>query len=122
MIASLLACDDVESARGISLLVFTSSFQMLQQAGWFQPILDTADRVLETNSRQTLVAAARAGVAVAVLPRFVARNYDDLIPVSDNVAEHDIWMVTHPDFSRDPKVRATAEFLREIAKGPAGLI
>jgi len=29
--------------------------------------------------------------------------------------------VTHPEHRRDPKVRATADFLKEIAKGPAGL-
>jgi DNA-binding transcriptional LysR family regulator len=63
----------------------------------------------------------RAGAGVAVLPRFVARKHDDLVAVSDDVAAHDLLLVTHPEFRRDPKVRATAEFLKRIAEGPDGL-
>jgi DNA-binding transcriptional LysR family regulator len=76
---------------------------------------------LETNGTHALLAAARAGVGAAVLPTFVARRHDDLVRVSENVAEHDVWLVSHPEFRRDPTVRATADFLREIARGPAGL-
>jgi DNA-binding transcriptional LysR family regulator len=88
----------------------------LQDAKWFQPILACARVVLETNSTHALLSAARAGLGVAVLPRFVARMHDDLVPVSDDVAEHDVLLVSHAEFRRDPKVRATADFLKRIAK------
>jgi DNA-binding transcriptional LysR family regulator len=116
-----LRIHDAESARGIPLLVFTAQLHLLQSASWFQPVMDSATIVLQTNGTHVLLAAARASVGVALLPRFVARNYDDLVAVSDNVADNDIWLVTHPEFRRDPKVRATADFLKEIAKGPAGI-
>jgi hypothetical protein len=32
-----------------------------------------------------------------------------------------VWLITHPEFRRDPKVRATADFLKKIATGPDGL-
>ena len=32
-----------------------------------------------------------------------------------------MWLITHPDVRRDPKVRATADFLKKIASGPGGL-
>ncbi len=111
----------VEALRGFSLLVYTPPYQMLQQAKWFQAILSFAPIGLETNSTHALLAAARAGAGIAVLPRFVAREDDDLIAVSDNVADHDVWLITHPEFRRDPKVRATADFLKRIAAGPRGL-
>jgi len=41
--------------------------------------------------------------------------------VSEAVAEQDVWLVTHPEFQRDPKVRATADFLKRVATGPEGL-
>jgi hypothetical protein len=30
-------------------------------------------------------------------------------------------LITHPEVRRDPKVRATADFLKRIAAGPDGL-
>ena len=110
-----------ETLRGVPLLTYTSAFQMLQEAKWFQAMLSAVGAYMETNSTHALVAAARAGVGVAVLPRFVARWHDDLVDVSDPVAAHDVWLITHPEFRRDPKVRATADFLKRIATGPEGL-
>jgi DNA-binding transcriptional LysR family regulator len=108
---------DRETLRGLPLLTYTSAFQMLQDAKWFQAILSTVGAYMETNSTHALLAAARAGVGVAVLPRFVARKHDDLVEVSDAVAAHDVWLITHPEFRRDPKVRGTADFLKSIATG-----
>ncbi len=105
----------------LPLLTYTSAFQMLQEAKWFQAVLSSVGAYLETNSTHALLAAARAGVGVAVLPRFVARWHDDLVEVSDPVAAHDVWLITHPEFRRDPKVRTTADFLKRIAMGPDGL-
>jgi DNA-binding transcriptional LysR family regulator len=63
----------------------------------------------------------RASDIVAVLPKFVARQHDDLVVLSDDLAEHDVWLITHPEHRRDPKVRTTADFLKRIATGSAGL-
>ena len=118
---SKLWIDDVDSLRGLPLLVYTPPFQILQAAPWFQPILSSGRVVLETNSSHTLVAAARAGAGVAVLARFIARGEAELVAVSEDVAENDVWLITHPEFRRDPKVRATADFLKKIAGEPDGL-
>lgn len=107
--------------RDMPLLTYTSAFNMLQEAKWFQAMRTTTDVVVETNSTHTLLAAAQAGVGVAVLPRFVARSNKSLVPVSDDVANHDVLLITHPEFRRDPKVRATADFLKHVASGPDGL-
>jgi DNA-binding transcriptional LysR family regulator len=115
-----LRIQDAVTARGLPLLVFTQQFHMLQNAAWFQSILAAGRIVLETNSTHTLLGAALASLGIAVLPRFVARREDELMSVSQPVAEPEIWLVTHPDFRRDPKVRATADFLKRIAAGPDG--
>ena len=118
---SRLWIDDADSLRDLPLLVYTPPFQILQQAKWFQPLLTSGRVVLETNSSHTLVAAARAGVGVAVLARFLARDEEDLVAVSDSVAENDVWLISHPEFRRDPKIRATADFLKKIANEPEAL-
>jgi DNA-binding transcriptional LysR family regulator len=110
-----------DSLRDLTLLTYTPSFDMLQNAKWFLAVRASATISVTTNSTHALVAAARAGVGVAVLPTFVARHHDDLVAVSDNVAEHDVWLITHPEFRRDPNVRATAAFLKRIASEPVPL-
>jgi len=110
-----------EALRGIPLLIYTPQLRMLQEAAWFQEMLDGAPIALETNSTHALLAAAQAGSGIAVLPRFVGRAHDDLVVVSEDVAVHDVWLITHPEFRRDPRVRAASQFLRSVAAGPAGL-
>jgi DNA-binding transcriptional LysR family regulator len=112
---------NIATLRGLPLLTFTSAFHMLQEAKWFQPVLGGANVCMETNSTHALAAAARAGLGIAVLPRFVARDDAELINVSEDVASHDVWLITHPEFRRDPKVRAAADFLKKIAAGHDGL-
>lgn len=116
-----LRVTDGESARGLPLLAYTPAFDVLQSADWFRDVMAAATVALTTNSTHTLLAAARAALGVAVLPRFVARGHDDLLPVSDDVAVREVWLLTHPEFRRDPKVRATADFLKRAAAGPGGL-
>jgi DNA-binding transcriptional LysR family regulator len=103
-----------ESMRGLPLLAYTSSLDMLQEAPWFGALRDAYGVSVSTNSTHALLAAARERAGVAVLPQFVARQHEDLVAVSDVVAEHDVWLITHPEFRRDPKVRAAADFLKKI--------
>jgi DNA-binding transcriptional LysR family regulator len=112
---------DVDTLRGLPLLTYTPAYQMLQNAKWFQPLLDAGEVRMVTNSTHALMAAAHAGLGIAVLPRFVARMHADLVNVSDNVADQDVWLITHPEFRRDPKVRVAADFLKKIGADPDGL-
>jgi DNA-binding transcriptional LysR family regulator len=103
------------NSRGLDLLVFLPAYARLQNAPWLQPVLASSRAVLVTNSTHTLLAAARAGAGVVVVPRFMALAYPELVSVSDDVSlGDDMWLVTHPEFRRDPKVRAVAGWLREI--------
>jgi len=110
-----------EDLRDIPLLTYTAHFQLLQEAAWFQPVLASARVALETNSTHALLAAAHASLGIAVLPRFVGRTDEALVAVSAPVAEQDVWLVTHPEFRRDPRVRVAADFLKRVATGPLGL-
>jgi DNA-binding transcriptional LysR family regulator len=115
-----LRVDGVDSAHGLPLLVYASAFHGLQAAAWFQPLFASGPIGLVTNSSHTLLVAARASLGIAVLPRIMARRYDDLIPVSEDLARHDHWLVAHPDVQREPKIRAVRDFLRRAARGPEG--
>ena len=113
--------DGIKTYPDVPLLAYVPALYLLQTEPWFQPILSSATCALTTNSTHALVAAARSGLGIAVLPRFVARTDSTLIQVSDDVASPDVWLITHPEFRRDPKVRAASDFLKRIASGPNGL-
>jgi len=121
LVGKELWIDSLGGFPDMPLLAYTPAFHLLQAEKWFQPILAAANFALRTNSTHALLAAARAGVGIAVLPRLVARGEGKLIAVSDDVAAPEVWLITHPEFRRDPKVRATADFLKRIAGGPGGL-
>lgn len=100
------------------LLVYSPDVAFLQKATWFRHLLARSRIGLSTNSTLALLAAARCGLGVAVLPEFVARHEPQLLRVTKReVSRHEAWLVTHPDFRRDPLVRAAADFLKTI--GPA---
>ena len=104
------------SSRALELLLYTSAYHRLQSLAWFQPVIASSNIVMTSNSTQVLLAAARAGAGIAVLPHFAGTRYADLACVSDDVSPRDdMWLVVHPEFRRDPKVRATADFLRKAA-------
>jgi DNA-binding transcriptional LysR family regulator len=100
---------------GLDLLVYLPAYQLLQGADWFQPVLSRSRVVLATNSTHSLLAATRAGAGVGVLARFMAVQYPDLVAISEDLSAGDMWLVTHPEFRRDPKVRAVAAQLRILA-------
>jgi DNA-binding transcriptional LysR family regulator len=71
--------------------------------------------VFTTDDTACLLEAARVGAGVAVLPTFVAGRFPDLVRVSADTARSPVWLVTHPEFRRDRRVKAVASFLRRNA-------
>jgi DNA-binding transcriptional LysR family regulator len=104
-----------EASRGLPLLVYSAAYHALQSAAWFQPVMAGSTTVLMTNHSQVLLRAALAGSGIAVLPRFMADAHRTLVSVSEDLSANDMWLVTHAEVRRDPKVRLTAEFLRRAA-------
>ncbi|HVY30940.1 MAG TPA: LysR family transcriptional regulator [Polyangiaceae bacterium] len=109
---------DAEAASlgEVPLMAYTPDFDFLQSAPWFQRLLASSNTALTTNSTLSLLVAVRAHVGVGVLPEFAVRRERDLVRVARReVSRHDAWLVTHPDFRRDVRVRAVATFLKSIA-------
>lgn len=108
---------DPPRADGMPLLVYSAQLESLQRSPWFRRVVDRADVRLTSNSTLTLIAAARAGLGVAVLARFIGAAAG-LVPVGKRIVlRHDLWLVSHPEFRREPCVAAVAEFVKRHAKG-----
>jgi DNA-binding transcriptional LysR family regulator len=71
--------------------------------------------VFRCNSTASLVAAARLGVGVAVLPLFVAEAEPGLVRLSGpEPAYHELWLLVHGDLRRSPRVRAVIDWVDDL--------
>ncbi len=86
-------------------------------------------RVYRANSLSALLAAARAGMGLAVLPCYLADGMSDLCRLHDPVPgwQTNLWLLTHPDLRRTARVRAFLDFMavelgrkRILLEGQAG--
>ncbi|MGO9427298.1 LysR family transcriptional regulator [Rhodoblastus sp.] len=96
----------------------------------FTPELDYLPQVLPGLSAQirsaNLIAqlqAVLAGVGVAVLPRFLARNFPQLVPIlPDEISIlRSFYLLMHADGRQFPQVRAVADYLYDLVEREKGL-
>jgi DNA-binding transcriptional LysR family regulator len=85
------------------------------QQRWLTALVGSRAVVLRTSDVEIQVAAARAGVGLAVLPRYVGDAQSSLVRVDATPARvtRPVWLVVHRDLRKAPLVRAVAEFVVE---------
>ncbi|HET9554699.1 MAG TPA: LysR family transcriptional regulator [Anaeromyxobacteraceae bacterium] len=96
---------------------FDDSLGGTPQERWLARVAPQRQVVFRCNSTASLHAAARLGVGVAVLPRFVADGDPALVRLEgpDAVA-HELWLLVHGDLRRTPRVRAVIEWVDELVE------
>jgi DNA-binding transcriptional LysR family regulator len=74
-------------------------------------------------SSLALLAAARAGAGIAILPRYLGDAETMLrhIEMAEEPTEP-IWITMHRDMKKTPRVRAVVDFLVETIKKDAGVL
>jgi DNA-binding transcriptional LysR family regulator len=70
--------------------------------------------VFKSSSIFNQLAAVRAGLCLCVLPCYVARHYDDLVPVlpSEITILRSYWLTCHRDVRAMLRERAVMEFIK----------
>jgi len=73
--------------------------------------------VFKSNSTASLHAAARAGIGIALLPRFAA-DADPLLAriEAPEPAHHELWLLVHGDLRRVPRVKAVIEWVDALVE------
>jgi len=91
---------------------FDESLASAPQERWLARVAPERQVVFRCNSTASLISAARAGVGVAVLPRFVA-DQDPLLERLEGPepVAHELWLLVHGDLRRTPRVRAIIEWV-----------
>jgi len=75
---------------------------------WMRKHLASAQVRLRVDIFNAVAAMLHTGVAVGILPTFMASRQPDLVAVSEVIPELDVpvWMLTHPDLRQTARVRA----------------
>lgn len=94
-------------------LGFDESLPDLPQKLWLDDYAGEAHFVLRSNDMGTLLNAARAGLGLALLPRFLAKSYPELIalPLGASAPTRPAFLVMHSDIRRSRRVRLVADHL-----------
>jgi DNA-binding transcriptional LysR family regulator len=91
----------------------------LPQQRWLNGVMQGRAVVFRASDPASFAAAARAGMGVALLPRFIGDGDAALVmlPSPEPPPCRDIWMVVHNDLRRAPRIRAVMDFLIEVVAG-----
>ena len=88
---------------------------------WMRKHLVATQVRLRVDIFNAVAAMLHTGLAVGLLPTFMARRHPDLVPVSEEIPELavPVWMLTHPDLRQTARVRA---FMQHVGDRVAGLL
>jgi DNA-binding transcriptional LysR family regulator len=80
--------------------------------------------VLRSNDLLAVHRACRAGLGLAMLPRFVAGEDRELIEVPKvaPAVTREIWLIVHPDVRRSARVRRLADLITELVQSSASIL
>jgi DNA-binding transcriptional LysR family regulator len=95
----------------------------LPEAVWLDRHFPHARLAFRTNSQFTQAAAARADAGIALLPHFIARADDALVPCSldTDPPSRDLWMLTRRQGRRDAPIQIVQDYLKQIFLAERGL-
>lgn len=94
---------------------------VLPQDAWLEAYRKERPVAFRGNESGMLLAAARAGVGVALLPYFVVPPDSGLVELrcAEPLPHREIWMAVHDDLRHAPRVRAVMDFLAEVVAAHA---
>ena len=78
-------------------------------------IYPSAVAVAETNGLDSVLPMVRDGIGAGRLARFMGERFDELVPLTrcDDQCNRSLWVLTHPDFRENRRIRTLMEFLRD---------
>lgn len=90
---------------------WVAAYRHLPAARWLTKTLQGRFCSIETATLTAQVAAAKAGLGLAVLPHFMGR-LNALVCVQPQLGiDHDVWLAMHSDLAHTRRVRAIADHL-----------
>lgn len=105
---------DADSYDADAFITWGETQTHLPAAQWVERILQGREPALTTTSMATQLAAAKAGLGMAVLPHFLALEAGLVCVASDIGVDQPIFLVIQTDLTQSGRIRAVADFLVEL--------
>jgi DNA-binding transcriptional LysR family regulator len=88
----------------------------LTQQTWLRSLLNGRPIVFRATDVFGQLEAARAGLGVVALPRFLGDREAGLVRLPTEIPSptRDLWLVTYPDLRRSPAMRAVMDFVADV--------
>jgi DNA-binding transcriptional LysR family regulator len=106
--------DFAAGAPGHHTLLLPDEYMAMPEMRWFSDITAQATPALRCNARHALLQAARAGMGIVFLERFLADGVADLVrlPMPQTAPPpREVWLAVHNDIRHTPRVRALTDCL-----------
>lgn len=96
-------------------VAYDPSLDHVPEQEWLRSLSDGRRIVFRSNDLASQLTAARAGMGIAVLPRFLVDRDPDLaaLPFGGPALSREIYLVVHADMRRSPVVRTVMSFIAE---------
>lgn len=106
--------EDASQHEAESYIAWDETYAHLPAARWIEDTLQGREPAITTTSIATQVAAAKAGLGLAVLPHFLASKAGLACVAADIGVSQPIYLVIQTDLTQSGRVRAVADFLAEL--------
>ena len=101
--------------KGHQFLNLNSERNNIPSIRWLNETISNENIVFKGSDFHVLIDAALSGLGIAPLPAEIARTHPNLIQMLPPIKEwqSDVWLVTHRDIHRSPKVQAFTTLLKQ---------
>lgn len=98
-------------------ITWCETYGHLPSAQWIERILRGRAPVLATTTLSAQLSAAVAGLGLAILPHFLARQHNLICLQADIGIDQELWLAIHSDLAQSRRVRVVTEFLSDLIRG-----
>jgi DNA-binding transcriptional LysR family regulator len=115
-LAARAAVEKVEDLKTHRLISYIGELLFTPQLDYLPQVLPGASAQIRSANLIAQLEAARAGVGVAVLPRFLAKTFPELVPILPREMSilRSFYLLMHADGRDFPQVRAVADHLYAV--------
>jgi DNA-binding transcriptional LysR family regulator len=113
---------DTGLLQGHAVVGYAKDSRKWPESKWLDVHAARARVAVRLTSILGLLAAAREGLGVALLPAYFGHLHPELVPLRDALPELErtVWLVFHEDLAQNARVRAVVDFLAETIGAQAG--